>query len=1043
MPVSPSAEDNLIHGLSDFWVAFFRDSDRLRSIYEAQAVQYGQLYLDLMDAVLGVSLDHVPLFSKRYFKDFYIREDELIFSEGASEADDRWLHVSEDKLSGVAWLMNRVVSPTSVVEPGRDYTIMEGAIAFTVNPFSADAYRNFAVKTLDIEYPVAATGTWTGVRVGDTARFTPVGGRPVYARVKGVRENKLLLDRYATEFSSSAGGVLSVLRTPFDSVKAGMPITPQPVEVSSVTVTPVTASRRLNVTGADSSWVGTYIALQDATVPGNSGFHRVNSAGAGYVLVDSVGLFLESPAQSAHRVAFAEDLGAHPVAQLSHTDLRDATLTVYGRSVDGSGLEEGVDFVANSKDGTLRFLSAWDPGSTATAAYTWDSIVAEATYTNAAWLTRNFVAKTQEMSVWGADVLVDRDVLYQNFGYLLGFRKSSSEQYRAFLKGVSQLYLLGPNAERFESALNVLAGYPVVREDGETVTGFDSGVEGSGTGTIYGFAEGRGGVTVASTSRFSSSSASFSPGDVGAVLSLRNGGVSTRYAVTGFVSATTVTLSPTPPDATGVEWSYQHGAARNRFVATTPAFTSDAVGSTLVFASSRHARNKGAFRITSVEGPNVVVLESEFGFADEVGVAWQLTRTREIRVVTNKRVYTLPFGTPMRSDITSGDTVSLNAYDALTEAFTVVSEQIDPTWWHRAYIPPAVLEDAEPSRRYVSPLLVEHTFGAVDTPYYGDPDFYFGLDDEGQPPAPRDGPGVWLGGQWMTAPEAVTARDVGRYITVHTAPFRGSFKIESVDADNVSMQLERFPPPEADRETAPATVDISLPAIMFRRPVAFVMMDRILKRHAIAVRVHQDARVTPEFMADAAQLVREVRPSHAYVYMEAMSKMVDNVSLSETFGATIVAGLVDTIPVVDTRLWWRADAFIHYGDAYTYVEDTTSITYAGGAYTAMITPSAPYSAPFRSIFLSARFVGATVTVDGHTRGLAEGADYTFDKTTGSLVITRGNAGTIQLKTLTCFVRTREPEDALLDYETRVSFGGNDPSVNAPGISDRAISIRLS
>jgi len=1043
MAIAPSPDDNLIHGLSDFWVTFFRDSDRLRDVYEAQAVQYGQLYLDLLDAVLGVSLDHVPLFSRRYFKDFYVREDELIFSEGPSSAEDRWLHVSEDKLAGVAWLMNRVVAPTCVVEPGRDYVVTEGAVAFTVDPFSSERYAPFPVRTIDVSYPAAVRGTWAGARVGDTARYTPVGGRPLYARVKGVRGDYLLLDRYAPEFDSTSGGVLSVLRSPFDAVKAGVTVTPQPVAVTQITVTPVAATKRLTVAGADGSWVGTYIAVHDETVPSNSGFHRVNSIGASYVVTDAPGDFLPSVAQPAHRVDLGADYGVGPTASLEHTSIREGTLVVYGRAADGSGLEPGVDYATDLLTGKLRFLSAWDAASTATAAYEWDAVVAESSISGPSEFKQNYVATTREMSLWGADVRVDRDVLYENFGYLLGFKRDTSEQYRSFLKGVSQLYLLGPNAARFESALNVMAGYPVVREDGETLVTFDDGVESSGTGSVFDFREGRDATLSSGPSTFSSPTAGFVAGDEGAVLTVRAGTSTSRYTVTAILSSTSATISPSPTSATPVEWAYRHVSTRGRFVATASVFSSMDVGADLVISGARNARNNGAFRIAAVEGPNVVVLESPFGFADETSLAWALTKTRRVRVVTNKRTYDFPFGTPMRSDVTSDSALSFSAYEALTETFEVVSEQIDPTWWHSAYIPSDVLEEAEPARRYVSPLLVEHTFGAVDAPRFGDDDFYFGLDDEGQPPAARDGAGVWLGGQWVTAPEPLLPRDVGRYAIVRSPPFEGSFKIEGVLDDNVTMKLERFPPPEARAMTAPATINVRLPAILYRRPVSFIMMDRFLKRHAIAVKVHQDARVTPEFMSDAAQLVREARPSHAFVYMESLARMRDGVSLSETFRATILAGLTDSIPVVDTRWTWHPDAFVSYGDAYTYVDHTFAVAYPGGVYTTTLTPPAPYAMPYKYVFLDGRFTDATVTVLGHTRDLAEGADYTFNRATGVLKIMQGNAGTIHITTVSCFLRTRAPGDPLLDYETRVYFGGNDPSINAPGLSDRAISIRLS
>jgi hypothetical protein len=50
---------------------------------------------------------------------------------------------------------------------------------------------------------------------------------------------------------------------------------------------------------------------------------------------------------------------------------------------------------------------------------------------------------------------------------MLGRFKPSSEAYREFIRGIFQLYILGPTLQRIESALNVTANLPVIRDDGE------------------------------------------------------------------------------------------------------------------------------------------------------------------------------------------------------------------------------------------------------------------------------------------------------------------------------------------------------------------------------------------------------------------------------------------------------------------------------------------------------------------------------------------------------------------------------------------------
>jgi hypothetical protein len=79
-----------------------------------------------------------------------------------------------------------------------------------------------------------------------------------------------------------------------------------------------------------------------------------------------------------------------------------------------------------------------------------------------------------EVAMWAPDVHVDKFHLYNNYGYLLNRFQASSESYRNFIRGVFQLYVLGPALERIEAALNVIAGYPVIRDEGEQLVEYDT-----------------------------------------------------------------------------------------------------------------------------------------------------------------------------------------------------------------------------------------------------------------------------------------------------------------------------------------------------------------------------------------------------------------------------------------------------------------------------------------------------------------------------------------------------------------------------------------
>lgn len=90
-----------------------------------------------------------------------------------------------------------------------------------------------------------------------------------------------------------------------------------------------------------------------------------------------------------------------------------------------------------------------------------------------------------EVALWAVNAMVDDLTLYKNFGHFFTKERASSEAYRTLLRGLMQLYLMGPALERVESALSLTAGIDVVHTEGETLLGYTSGVVGAGTaGTI-------------------------------------------------------------------------------------------------------------------------------------------------------------------------------------------------------------------------------------------------------------------------------------------------------------------------------------------------------------------------------------------------------------------------------------------------------------------------------------------------------------------------------------------------------------------------------
>ena len=158
--------------------------------------------------------------------------------------------------------------------------------------------------------------------------------------------------------------------------------------------------------------------------------------------------------------------------------------------------------------------------------------------------TENVETFVQEISFWGINAYVDRHYLYHAFGYLLDRFEHSSEAYRALIRGVFQLFMLGPTLERLESAVNTVAGFSVVRDDGEILLDYLSGADAAGTdGYLRGAAQ------------FESASANFSDEVLSRYLYIQGGlNANKLYKIIMVNSNNLVTLDSAVTEDGPVRW---------------------------------------------------------------------------------------------------------------------------------------------------------------------------------------------------------------------------------------------------------------------------------------------------------------------------------------------------------------------------------------------------------------------------------------------------------------------------------------------------------
>jgi len=144
----------------------------------------------------------------------------------------------------------------------------------------------------------------------------------------------------------------------------------------------------------------------------------------------------------------------------------------------GSRLVEGIDYVVDYTNGLFIPKRPISDAQVHTCSYTWMQEVV----LSAMGQVEEFIdGRVKQISFWVPQVWVDRFTLYYNYGSLLNRFDVSSETYKAFLRGIMQLYMSGPTLRLIESALNVVVNLPVVKNEGEVLQSYNNGITSSGS----------------------------------------------------------------------------------------------------------------------------------------------------------------------------------------------------------------------------------------------------------------------------------------------------------------------------------------------------------------------------------------------------------------------------------------------------------------------------------------------------------------------------------------------------------------------------------
>ena len=168
--------------------------------------------------------------------------------------------------------------------------------------------------------------------------------------------------------------------------------------------------------------------------------------------------------------------------------------------------------------------------------------------------------EVNEVSFWAVDARVDDLTIYKTYGYFFTDANLSTETYRSLIRGLMQLYIMGPALARLESALNLTAGLPTIREQGEILAGYDNGILDSGTtGTLL-----AGGI-------FQTPSALFSPLSIGGFVKISSSNFANNigeFNVVEYISTTQVRLSSYTPFTADTLLTWRYSVSNKQVVTT-------------------------------------------------------------------------------------------------------------------------------------------------------------------------------------------------------------------------------------------------------------------------------------------------------------------------------------------------------------------------------------------------------------------------------------------------------------------------------------------
>jgi len=640
-----------------------------------------------------------------------------------------------------------------------------------------------------------------------------------------------------------------------------------------------------------------------------------------------------------YRIAIVENTvslqnGADGTVTSGSPNVFTAPTAVFGAEHIGHAIKVSGSGLVGATNNGLHFIAAVT--SPTTVELTGDKIVsttADPSNGILVWeLLRRGVFTTDsvtefvaESAFWVPDALVDRFHLYNTYGYLINRFERSSEAYRSLIRGIFQLFMLGPTLERFESAVNTVAGLDVIRDDGEILLSYNSGALQSGVDGFFDFA----------TKTFTAASAVFA-GSAAAdfIFAVDGANVRKLFKIVAVTNATTVVLAEAPTTEGPVSWEHSE----------TPEHSVTTSHRTYTFGRQIPIRD----RVRDPANIGLIIFQAFEVLTDVFQV------TDYIEDPTWFDFKQIPVG------------LLPNQSDSRRQSTPILFENIISPGDEGQIGDPGFIIGAD-SEGFIAPTVLQRDdAGAADGVITGDPSYPFSNMVT-----------------FTSSTGAFTSADIGNSLVVDPGgPTEATFRI-LLNVSATVVELEAFV--DVDDASGLSWQVVSSP-LAKRHKMAFVVLNRYLKYHLFSVDfdISLLGQVSSSLVTDLQELVFAAKPAYTFVLVSPSALFQDILTLTEVFtleptlalggeAGTIIAVNENPLNVIGSS--WRIGTWFRYAEnTSTFAAPAASIALPLGAPTAgylhhvnkiYVTPT-DFTSGGDPIQVGAPQLGATFRVDGLT-----------------------------------------------------------------------------